>query len=123
MLELDAVPLCNECPKHGRKNFAQWSCDNCSVRGASPSLVCSECAPPSVKPAVVFEAQSSEGAYRSYDFAHVNIKKQEDPRCKSCVFLGRGIRSGKMRAVSTWSALIHCIDVSSVFVNICIDFV
>ena len=32
-------------------------------------------------------------------------------------------RSCKMRAVSTWSALIHCIDVSSVFVNICIDFV
>ena len=32
-------------------------------------------------------------------------------------------RSCKMRAVSTWSALIHCIDVSLVFVIICIVFV
>ena len=66
-----------------------------------PSLVCSVCAPSSDKPAVVFEAQSSKGAYRSYEFAYVN-KKHEDPRCRSCVFLGRGIRNGKMRAGTTW---------------------
>ena len=88
--ELDAVSLCIECPKYGRKNFAQWSCKNCSDKGAFPSRYCSVCVPPSVKPAVV------EIADRSFDFAYVyKNKKQEDPRCKSCVFLGRGIRSGK----------------------------
>ena len=40
------------------------------------------------KTAVVSVAQSSEGANRSLDFRYV-YKRPDDPRCKSCEFLGR----------------------------------